>query len=168
MLLVTVENSQRDLVLCFRDLPTLVKRVLREVRVSASSVTLYFADIESICQLHAQFFGDPFPTDCISFPLHDHCSPPFRCSLLGEIFICPRTAVDYAQEKGKDPYEEVLLYLVHGLLHLSGFEDQSSKGRDAMLLKQEKIVSILLEQNLTLKPKVRVETLSESFSLLRI
>ncbi|WP_108624181.1 rRNA maturation RNase YbeY [Candidatus Similichlamydia epinepheli] len=164
MLLITVENSQKDLFLSLRRLTELVSLVLKSLKVSASHLTIYFTDAESICQLHDRFFQDTSPTDCISFPFHDNERPPFRVSFLGEIFVCPRTAIEYSSINGLDPYDEVMLYLVHGILHLVGFEDQSNEGEREMYAKQENIVSLLLSKGFTLNPKIDVGTIMDDLS----
>jgi probable rRNA maturation factor len=43
--------------------------------------------------------------------------------LLGDIFVCPKTAIKYAADHNGDPYEETTLYVVHGMLHLFGYDD---------------------------------------------
>ena len=55
-------------------------------------------------------------------------------SVLGEVFVCPATAIAYASENKLDPYEETTLYIVHGLLHLMGYDDIDD--RDAVLMRQ--------------------------------
>ncbi len=89
--------------------------------VKSSEVTIYFVDKSTICKLHEDFFNDPSLTDCISFPLDD---PSEEGGILGEVFVCPEVAVDYAPET---PLQEVALYIVHGLLHLLGYDDQTEE-----------------------------------------
>ena len=43
--------------------------------------------------------------------------------VLGEVFICPKAALDYTELEGGDPADELTLYVVHGLLHLLGYDD---------------------------------------------
>lgn len=84
-------------------------------------VTINFVDTPTICELHKQFFDDPSVTDCISFPIDDMEETGYR--VLGEVFVCPKTALDYAKAHKGDPYGELTLYIVHGLLHLMGYDD---------------------------------------------
>ena len=66
------------------------------------------------------------------FPLDDGDSEEGYC-ILGDIFVCPKTAIDYAAKSGQDPYLEVrMLYIVHGLLHLMGYDDIESQDRKRM------------------------------------
>ena len=77
---------------------------------------IYLVGKKTICRLHKEFFDDPTPTDCISFPLSD--SP-----ILGEVFVCPEVAIEYAEKHQIDPLAETALYIIHGLLHLLGYDD---------------------------------------------
>jgi probable rRNA maturation factor len=74
---------------------------------------------------------DPTPTDVITF---HH----------GEIFICPEIAEKQRKEEGLSLHEEVLTYIVHGLLHLTGMNDHSKKDFEAMKKRQTTIVTKIL------------------------
>jgi probable rRNA maturation factor len=85
---------------------------------------------EAIAQVHGEFMGEPTPTDVITF---HH----------GEILISLDTAQRQAAENG-EPYErEVLRYIVHGLLHLAGWDDREENERRAMHEVQERILKDL-------------------------
>jgi probable rRNA maturation factor len=84
-----------------------------------------------ICQLHRQFLGQRGPTDVLTF---QH----------GEIFISVETAKRYARVFANPLVRELQLYIVHGLLHLHGFDDQTSAGARKMKRMQEKILSHVL------------------------
>lgn len=86
-----------------------------------------------MCDLHQQFFNDPSPTDCISFPIDD--------KILGDIFVCPKTAIDYAARIKKDPYPETALYIIHGILHLLGFDDLEAPKRRIMRKKEKQCMA---------------------------
>lgn len=86
-----------------------------------------------IAAVHAQFLDDPSPTDVITF---HH----------GEILISLDTAALQAGEN-QQPYErEVALYIIHGLLHLAGWNDLDPEERTAMHRHQETILSALWQQ----------------------
>jgi probable rRNA maturation factor len=60
--------------------------------------------------------------------------------LLGDVVLCPAVAVRRAQEEGRSPNREVLELVVHGVLHLIGYDDRSDAGRQAMLARQALIL----------------------------
>jgi len=127
--IVTINNEQDDLTFDTSSLPTIVEEVVRHEGQSADEVSLHFVDEATICTLHQKYFHDPSFTDCISFPMHQEGA---SRRILGDIFVCPLAAVSYAETSGGDPYEEVLLYVIHGLLHLMGYDDIGDKESQEM------------------------------------
>lgn len=95
-------------------------RKLREVFVSLISN-------RRMALLHRQFLGQAGPTDVLTF---QH----------GEIFISVETARWHARTFGNSLMRELKLYIVHGLLHLHGFDDQTPAGARRMKTAQEKIL----------------------------
>lgn len=72
-------------------------------------------------KLHQQFMNDPSPTDVLTFELeHDSRG---RC-VQGEIVVCVPEAKRNARRIGTKPADELLLYCLHGLLHLTGMDDR--------------------------------------------
>lgn len=112
---------------------SIVRKVLQLYQSNCSEVTVYFVTDRRICDLHQQFFNDPSSTDCISFPI-DH-------ELLGEIFVCPKTALQYCADRGLDPFEEVALYVIHGILHLLGYDDLEPLQRRTMRKNEKKCMA---------------------------
>ncbi len=145
---VSIYNQQQDLNFSTDNLPRLVQEVLALEGESCDEVAINFVDTETICRLHQDFFQDPSPTDCISFPLDDIETPGYR--MLGEIFVCPETALQYAQANNVDPRQELTLYVVHGLLHLLGYDDIEKKDRLAMRKAEKKHMEHLVSLDLCL------------------
>lgn len=136
-----------------------VKHVLATEGIETDEITIYFVTSPEICRLHADFFRDPSPTDCISFPI-DGANPTHDgYHVLGEVFVCPHTALDFlmthSKEATPDPYQETTLYLVHGLLHLLGYDDREDKDRLKMRAAEKKHLKSLLSHNLLLKPSIK-------------
>ncbi len=99
---------------------------------------------ETITEVHAEFLYDPTPTDVITF---HH----------GEILISEETASREASNYGMSVDEELLLYLIHGLLHLHGHTDLEEEERIVMHRHQEDVLSQVLgghARNRKGKPKV--------------
>lgn len=92
-------------------------------------VEVSIVDDPTIDQVHRDFMDIPGATDVITFA---H----------GEIVLSADTAKSYGAEYGNDFERELMLYIVHGLLHLSGHEDAIDSEREAM----EKIQFEILEK----------------------
>ncbi|MCB1111011.1 MAG: rRNA maturation RNase YbeY [Chlamydiia bacterium] len=120
-------NRQSALSISSNQIERLVHSFLTWKGVSCNEVSVHFVNTDEICRLHDQFFNDPSPTDCISFPIDAPGDEGY--TVLGEVFVCPQVGIEYAPD---DPYTEVSLYIVHGLLHLLGFDDQKESDRTIM------------------------------------
>ena len=146
---IQVTNKQKDLKVSAKSLRSSLSLLLSFLKVSTDEISIQLVSEKAICKLHADFFDDPSPTDCITFPL-DGLNPS-DYHVLGEVFICPRTATCYAKEHAIDPYEELTLYLVHGVLHLIGYEDLTSPDKRKMRSQEKKCMSFLKLKNALLK-----------------
>lgn len=137
-MIVTFYNNQSTLKIPEGLVEQITSSVMEEFKVSSTEVIIHFVDKEKICHLHKDHFNDPSPTDCISFPLDDPYTPGIQDhSILGEVFVCPEVAIEYATKHQIDPIQETALYVIHGLLHLLGYDDLTPKDRTEMR-KQEK------------------------------
>ena len=141
-MIVNVFNQQLALKISKDQVERLVEKVLHEEGQSCDEVNIYFVDTSTICQLHEQFFQDPSPTDCISFPMDEQKDETYY-RILGEVFVCPDTALEYSRKHKTNPYEETSLYIIHGLLHLMGYDDNKEKDRNHMRQAEVRHMQIL-------------------------
>lgn len=118
----------------------LVKEVALMEEQRFAEVTLHFVDGKEICRLHQEYFNDSSITDCISFPI-DSLDTPYR--VLGEVFVCPEVAIDYAANHRENPMKETALYVVHGLLHLFGYDDIKETERRQMKKRESVLMTYL-------------------------
>ena len=146
---IRVTNKQKEMKIQTPMVRQIVKSTIEAAGVTCDEVSVYFIDTKTMCRLHADFFDDPSPTDCISFPLDDDDTPFYR--VLGEIFVCPATAIEYSTLHCCDPYEELTLYLIHGLLHLFGYDDIEEHERRKMRKAEKTYMTQLRNQGLILR-----------------
>ncbi len=93
-----------------------------------------------MAQLHEQFLGIPGPTDVLTFPLDtDHYGRPTS----GEVVVCVPEAGRRAKELGNPVERELLLYALHGLLHLCGHDDKTDSGYRRMHRTEDMILTQL-------------------------
>ncbi|MEC7839277.1 MAG: rRNA maturation RNase YbeY [Chlamydiota bacterium] len=119
---IFVSNTQEDLPISEEKVRSVTRAVIDHMHQSCCETSIYFVTDEEICELHEQYFNDPSSTDCISFPMDDETTPADE-RILGDVFVCPKTAINYASSHNCNVYDELTLYLVHGLLHLMGWDD---------------------------------------------
>jgi len=134
-LIIHIDNHQKDLPIDERSVSGIVGDLCVFLKISCREISIYFTTKKLITELHREFFQDPTPTDCISFPVDDEH--------LGEIFVCPKVALEYARKKGLDPWRETILYLVHGILHLIGYDDLTAPKKRRMRVMEKKCMTHL-------------------------
>lgn len=85
----------------------------------------------AMARIHRDFLNIPGATDVITFPY-------------GEILVCAHIAAARAPEFGHSTTEELALYIIHGLLHLSGFDDLTPADFEKMAATQQEILKRIL------------------------
>ena len=132
-ILVHVENLQEALPVDADRVERLVRFVLeREER--SGEISICFVDDERIAQLHGEFLDDPTPTDVITFPFSEDDSRPLE----GEIVISSGAALRLSGDHGTTPLSELHLYVIHGLLHLTGYDDLNEEDSLKMQAAQDR------------------------------
>jgi probable rRNA maturation factor len=97
---------------------------------------IVFVDDPDLARMHAEWLDDPAPTDVITFDLGDEGGGPG-----GELYVSTERARAVARERGLDPIREHLLYVVHGALHLCGFDDHERRDRARMRAAERKVLA---------------------------
>ena len=138
MLRVSVANPN-EYVLEFSQLKDAARAVLEGEGVAVCKVTLAFVDNAHIHRLNKQFLSHDEPTDVLTFPYTE----PGAKSLEGEVVIGYEIAKEYAADRDHDANLELLLYAVHGCLHLCGYTDTDAAGAREMRVKEREYLTKL-------------------------
>lgn len=111
------------------------------------------ASDEEVHTLNRDYLGHDFDTDVLSFGMSERgegsaakpnfVSPPGRPSYLGDIAISYQRAAEQAPEYGHNADAEVAMLLIHGLLHLLGYDDLEESTREKMHARQEELLNTL-------------------------
>jgi probable rRNA maturation factor len=96
-------------------------KALDAIGKNESSATIAFVSDKRIRQLNRQFRGVDKPTDVLSFPAEEE-------SNLGDVAISVETAAAQAEESGLSFDDEVAQLILHGLLHLCGYDHETDNG----------------------------------------
>lgn len=106
-----------------------------------AEVDVAIVDGATISGLNRRFLHHRGTTDVLSFDLSDSSG-----GISAEIVICGDLAVQQGKLLGCSPQRELMLYLVHGLLHLMGYEDSSIRGSVRMSARQDELLRAFLAQ----------------------
>ncbi|MFP4069555.1 MAG: rRNA maturation RNase YbeY [Verrucomicrobiota bacterium] len=105
--------------------------------VAGGELSVVFVTDEEIARIHRDFMDDPTPTDVITFPA-DH-----EMESAGEIIVSVDHAESRAAELAEPFSRELSLYLIHGWLHLAGYDDRNEADRAAMRQAEAQALAII-------------------------
>jgi probable rRNA maturation factor len=129
---IEFSDHQTHLRVDHQALGDLARRVLAREGVLKATVSIALVDDPTIHHLNRLHLGHDWPTDVITFPL----SEAGDSVLAGELIVSTEMAATTAREAGLEPLAELALYVVHGVLHLCGLDDQNAQDRAAMRLRE--------------------------------
>lgn len=119
---VRIANEQASLAIDEQLLQRAIRNVFAESDYCLGAVSVAVVDDPTIHQLNQEFLEHDYPTDVLSFVLEDR--PPY---LEGELIVSADTAIENAAQYQWDSGSELLLYVIHGALHLVGFLDKTAE-----------------------------------------
>jgi len=137
------------------DLPTwserckiFTQKVLDSVTKHSHEVSVVFCSDRFIKDLNRDYRGKDEATDVLSFPQYDGGEQWPKKGLAGDIVISLDAAAENAREFGVDFEEEIKRLIVHGVLHLLGWDHSDNSPEQEMLALQEKILVDLMGERL--------------------
>jgi len=102
------------------------------------AVDVGFVDDPQLAELHLRFLGDGSPTDVMAFDLGEEGGGP-----AAEVYVSVDCARRVARRRGVDVARELALYLVHGTLHLCGYDDHEPAARASMRAAEAELLQSL-------------------------
>lgn len=131
-------NRQKRIRIREAALARFLSDVRRELKVPRAKVTVCFVTDAEIAKLNGKFRGKPKATDVLSFPAREyargraakngHAKLRDSENSLGDIAISPETARRNAKEFGRSVDEEIRILMLHGTLHLLGYDHEVDGG----------------------------------------
>lgn len=132
---VRLSNQQSEVPVRLRPLLRRLKSspplLPRPLPAHLPAIQFVLVDRATMARVHGEFLGDSSETDVITFPY-------------GEILVCPAVARDRAADDGFEVEQEVLLYALHGLLHLAGYDDTTPEAAKEMARAQTRLLKRVL------------------------
>jgi probable rRNA maturation factor len=131
MVRVSIANPYEQR-LDFAPLKSAATAVLDGEGVREAKITLAFVNSPHIQRLNKQFLDHDEPTDVLTFPYTE----PGVKKPEGEVVIGYEVAAENAADRGIPVEQELLLYVIHGCLHLCGYDDKTAKAAKEMRAKE--------------------------------
>ncbi len=114
------------------------RRTLRQERRTRGSLAIAVVSDAEMRRQHERWLGRDTSTDVLTFDLRDHPGPNL---VDGQIVVSSGTARRRARRRGIDWRRELALYVVHGCLHLCGYDDRESEAFERMHAREDEILS---------------------------
>lgn len=119
-----------------------VKHTLKKMEAEKSEVNIIFVGLEEIHEINKTYRNVDRPTDVISFALEDtEDVTVYEERVLGDIYICLDKVHEQAKEYGHTEIREMAFLIVHGLLHLLGYDHMIKEEEKIMFGLQEEILN---------------------------
>jgi probable rRNA maturation factor len=113
----------------------------REDVPEQTELSLAIVELAEMSELNGKYREKDGPTDVLSFGCDDPCPVEGDQPIaLGDVVLAPEVAIEQAQELGRTIEEELNLLLVHGILHLLGYEHDSDESETVMRAREEALL----------------------------
>ncbi|MEE3372536.1 MAG: rRNA maturation RNase YbeY [Planctomycetota bacterium] len=110
--------------------------IMADFEIRAGTVSLAIVDDDTIHELNRRYLGHDYSTDVLSFVYQQESN-----RIDGEVIASAETAARVAAQYGGSLCDELLLYIIHGTLHLVGLDDQNEEDRATMRQYESKYLS---------------------------
>lgn len=128
---IEVVNRQRLLKLERQQIGSLAEAILARIERATCSATITFIRDPEMQRLNRTYRNIDKPTDVLAFAYHEGISdndPAYNPAFLGDVVISVETAERYAREQGIEFATEIDWLVIHGLLHLAGYDHEIDQG----------------------------------------
>jgi len=132
-----ISNEQNIASIDQEALQCLAKEVLLQQKIRTAKINVIIVENKTIHKINNEFLQHDAPTDVITFPMSEPVNSSAQQPLEGEIVISAEMAKELAATVGWQLNDEISLYLIHGLLHLCGFDDLNES--DQILMRREEL-----------------------------
>ena len=134
---VEVVNSQKYVRISDNKIAAIAEYVIGKEKPKARNLSILVCDDRRIRDLHKKYLKKDSATDVISFGMPARHAKS-EDAHLGDVVVSAQTAKRVCKSFGQTAKDEVLRYVVHGILHLVGYDDHSKKDYELMFRTQEK------------------------------
>ncbi len=119
-----------------QNIQTTARRILNALDYPNAELSILIVDDDQIAELNLAYLNHPGPTNVISFPMQEGQFTDISPDLLGDVVISADTAHREAADAGIQMMERLNQLLVHGILHLAGY-DHVRSAEEAVVMEQK-------------------------------
>ncbi len=131
---ISITNHQHKISISQAKVKWAAEVAAKRLRLKMDDLSVVFVGAQRMRTINRTFLKHDYVTDVITFDLG---------AAVGEIIICPSVAASQARQYGNSVQREILLYMVHGLLHLAGYDDHAPADITRMRAKEKELMKEL-------------------------
>jgi len=140
---ISIQNRQKRILLNLKKVRRATQTILTELGLLDAELSVLLVDDARIRDLNRRYLKRDKPTNVLAFPMREGEFSTLHPNLLGDLVISVETAKRQSDRFGLNEIEMVILLMVHGVLHLIGYEHEGTKkGAREMSLKQKELFRI--------------------------
>jgi len=136
---ILIENLQKKIPLNLLQIKKITKQILRYEGVKDSELSIVFVTSQRIRALNQKFLHRNHATDVLAFDMRDPGEAK-DASLVGDIIISTDAAIQNAKTFKTSIEHELVLYVIHGILHILGYDDHTPKDVKKMRQREAGII----------------------------
>ncbi len=122
-------------------------RVLSDLDCHDKELSVLFTDDNGIAQLNERYLGRKGPTNVLAFPMAGGPAPDHCSTMLGDVVVSGDTALRESKKFGESLDHTIDRLLIHGILHLLGFDHTKSQEEAERMEKEEKRLMTLITED---------------------
>ncbi|MEI7637989.1 MAG: rRNA maturation RNase YbeY [Syntrophus sp. (in: bacteria)] len=134
---ILIENRQKKITLNRRQIRSSLVRLLKRLGLEDRELSLLVVDNEEMRELNRLYLGRDYPTNVISFAMSEGAYGNVNPQLLGDIIISVETAMSEGESSGASLKESLDFLMIHGLLHLLGYDHESGDTQEARRMQEK-------------------------------
>lgn len=134
---VLIENRQDKVNINVQRMRQVAERILRNLNCQDKELSLVLLDDDEIRKINRDYLGRDYPTNVISFSLLEGKFSNINPHMLGDIVISTETACRHANEEKIPLQDELDFLMIHGLLHLLGYNHEGTSCSEAAKMKEK-------------------------------
>ena len=148
--MVFIKNQQKIIPVEAKKIKKAAERILASLRISGYELSVLLLDNKGIRAVNKKYLNRNRPTNVISFSLTEGEFGNINPHVLGDVVISVEKALEQAETRGTSLEEKLTFLLIHGVLHLVGY-DHEKKGseREKMREKEKEVYKVVMGKKLT-------------------
>ena len=143
---IWIRNRQKRIPLDLRKIRRVAQRILADLAPPDAELSILLVDDAEIQELNQRYLHRDKPTNVLAFPMREGEFSTLHPNLLGDLAISVETARRQSNRFGLNEMEMVVLLMIHGILHLLGYEHEGTKkGAREMAMKQKELFRFAIQ-----------------------